>query len=101
MGSAKDERRRLVCGCLGRLFGERARTPRDYADQAWANEEWTRGCYGAFMAPGAWTDNGPALKAAVGRLHWAGTETAERWSGYMDGAVASGERAAAEVLALL
>jgi monoamine oxidase len=35
----------------------------------------------------------------VGRLHWAGTETAAVWNGYMDGAVQSGERAAAEVLA--
>ena len=100
-GLSTDERREIVSGCLGRLFGARARAPSDYADQAWANEEWTRGCYGAFMAPGAWTDNGPALKPALGRLHWAGTETAERWSGYMDGAVASGERAAAEVLAEL
>jgi monoamine oxidase len=34
----------------------------------------------------------------VGRIHWAGTETASVWSGYMDGAVSSGQRAAAEVL---
>jgi monoamine oxidase len=25
--------------------------------------------------------------------HWAGTETAETWNGYMDGAVSSGEAA--------
>jgi monoamine oxidase len=35
----------------------------------------------------------------VGRIHWAGAETATVWNGYMDGAVSSGERAAAEVLA--
>jgi monoamine oxidase len=34
-------------------------------------------------------------------VHWAGTETATYWSGYMDGAVSSGQRAAAEVLAKL
>jgi monoamine oxidase len=33
-------------------------------------------------------------------VHWAGTETAERWSGYIDGAISSGKRAAAEVRAL-
>ncbi len=32
-------------------------------------------------------------------VHWAGTETADFWTGYMDGAIRSGERAAAEVLA--
>ena len=51
------------------------------------------------MGPGTWTAHGPALRAPVGRLHWAGTETATRWAGYFDGAIQSGERAAAEVLA--
>jgi monoamine oxidase len=32
-------------------------------------------------------------------VYWAGTETATEWSGYMDGAVQSGERAAKEALA--
>ncbi len=70
------ERRELVGRCLARLFGEPASRLEGYADKAWANEEWTRGCYGAFMAPGAWTDNGPALRAPIGPIHWAGTETA-------------------------
>ena len=80
------------------MFGPRAREPERYVDRAWANEEWTRGCYGAFMPPGAWSDHGKALRAPIGPLHWAGTETATTWSGYMDGALRSGERAAAEVL---
>ena len=49
--------------------------------------------------PGVWTQFGPALREPIGRIHWAGTETAAVWSGYMDGALTSGERAAAEVLA--
>ena len=44
---------------------------------------------------------GHALRTPVGRIHWAGTETSEAWCGYMDGAVRSGERVAAEVLASL
>lgn len=35
------------------------------------------------------------------RIHWAGTETATQWCGYMSGAVQSGQRAALEVLAEL
>lgn len=62
-------------------------------------EEWTRGCYGCLMTTGGWTEYGRALREPVNRLHWAGAETATVWSGYMDGAVSSGERAAAEVLA--
>jgi monoamine oxidase len=53
------------------------------------------------MPPGVWTQYGPALRAPIGRLHWAGTETATIWNGYMDGAIQSGERAANEVRAVL
>jgi monoamine oxidase len=34
-------------------------------------------------------------------VHWAGTETASYWTGYLDGAVRSGERVATEVAAVL
>jgi len=37
----------------------------------------------------------------VGLIHWAGTETAERWCGYIDGAIKSRERAEDEVDAVL
>lgn len=33
----------------------------------------------------------------MGRIYFAGTETATHWSGYMEGAVEAGERAAREV----
>ncbi|MER7590881.1 FAD-dependent oxidoreductase [Micromonospora sp. NPDC127501] len=42
---------------------------------------------------------GPHLRTPVGRVYWGGTEAATRWSGYLEGAVRAGERAAAEVLA--
>ena len=80
-------------------FGKRAGKPVDFVEQDWSAEEWTRGCYGAHMAPGVMTQFAPVLREPVGRIHWAGTETATAWSGYMDGALTSGERAAAEVLA--
>ena len=44
---------------------------------------------------------GHALREPVGPIHWAGTETATIWNGYMDGAIRSGEDAAAAVLAEL
>jgi monoamine oxidase len=93
-----DERRRAVIGSLVDFFGPRAGDPDEYVELDWSEEEWTRGCYGAHFPPGVWTQYGPALRAPVGRVHWAGAETATVWSGYMDGAVQSGERAAAEVL---
>ena len=53
----------------------------------------------AFTPPAALTRYGSALTKPVGKIHWAGSETATYWRGYMDGAVRSGERAAKEVLA--
>ncbi len=95
-----DERRAAVLECLTRYFGDKAGAPREYIEQNWADEEYTRGCYAGYLPPGVLTMYGDALREPVGRLHWAGTETATEWNGYMDGAIQSGERAAAEVLAL-
>ena len=96
-----EERRTAVIDCFARIFGPRAASPDDYVERLWAEEEWTRGCYGCHMPTGAWTSYGPALHAPIGPLHWAGAEYAHVWSGYMDGAVRSGDAAAAEVLELL
>jgi monoamine oxidase len=97
----EDGRRRHLVAVLTRALGPAAAEPGAYVDRSWSAEPWTRGCYGAHLPPGAWTQLGPALRPPVGPIHWAGTETAERWMGYIDGAIESGERAAAEVLAAL
>ena len=96
-----EERRTAVLDCLVQYFGEKAAHPNEYIEQNWAEEEYSRGCYAGYMPPGVWTMYGAALRKPIGRLHWAGTETATIWNGYMDGAVQSGERAASEILAAL
>jgi len=92
-------RREAVLRSLVGYFGSAAELPADYVELDWSTEPWTRGCYGAHFPANVWTQYGRALRAPVGRIHWAGTETATVWNGYMDGAAQSGERAAAEVLA--
>ncbi len=94
---SQEERRAAVLECLVRYFGAEAGEPLDYVEQSWAEEEYSRGCYAGYMPPGVWTAYGEAVRAPIGRIHWAGTETATIWNGYMEGAVQSGERAAAEV----
>ena len=91
-------RRAAVLDSFARYFGEQARHPRAYVDKSWADDPWTRGCYEGYTPPGVLLEFGEALRAPVGRIHWAGTETATLWNGYMDGAVQSGSRAADEVL---
>ncbi|MGH2713545.1 MAG: flavin monoamine oxidase family protein, partial [Thermoleophilaceae bacterium] len=95
------ERRNAVIDCFARLFGPRAAQPDAYVERLWAEEEWSRGCYGCHMPTGAWTGYGPALREPIDRVHWAGAEYATVWNGYMDGAVRSGERAAKEALTRL
>jgi monoamine oxidase len=95
------ERRAAVLDCFARLFGPRASSPGAYVERLWADEEWSRGCYGCHMPTGAWTNYGPALREPIGPLHWAGAEYATVWNGYMDGAVRSGESAAHTVVELL
>ena len=94
-------RREAVLGSLTRYFGRRAASPADYFELDWQQERWSGGCYGTLFGPNVWTRYGAALREPAGLIHWAGTETATAWCGYMDGAVRSGERAAAEVRAAL
>jgi monoamine oxidase len=96
------ERRAAVLAQYARVFGDdRFLTPSEYFEMDWTQEPWSRGGPTAVAGPGTLTSYGPALRAPVGRIHWAGTETSDYWPGYMDGAVRSGERVAAEVAAAL
>ena len=94
-----ENRRTAALDCLVRYFGKEAGNPIEYLEQCWAEEEYIRGGYAGYMPPGVWTGYGAALREPIGPIHWAGTETATVWNGYMDGALQSGERAAAEVAA--
>ena len=93
-----EERRRAVLADLARFFGEDALDPVEYVEKDWLAEPFSRGCYVGLMPPGVHTSVGDALREPIGRIHWAGTETAVEWNGYMDGAIESGERAADQVL---
>ena len=90
-----------VLHSFARYFGDRALHPRSQAIMAWPLDPWSLGGPTAYTTPGVLSEYGPFLARPVGRLHWAGTETATYWRGYMDGAVSSGERAAQEALAAL
>jgi monoamine oxidase len=93
-----NQRKAAILAQFSQFFGPAAASPIDYLESYWAGERWSRGCPVGIAGPGVYTGYGPALRRPVGRIHWAGTETSTYWNGYMDGAVRSGERAAAEVL---
>lgn len=95
-----EVRRKAVLDELSARFGPRAATPIEFVETKWWTEEWTRGCTMAHFPPGLLTRYGHLLREPFGRIHWAGTETATISHGAMDGAVRSGQRAAAEILEL-
>lgn len=93
-----EERRAQVINDVAIAFGDAAKNPIDYKEQVWPKEPWSIGGYTSVATPGTMTVFGTALTAPVGRIHWAGTETSDIWSGYVDGALRSGDRVAKEVL---
>lgn len=98
---SKVERRAAALENFARYLGPRARRPLEYVEMDWTRQRWTQGCPTGYFRPHMLSRYGRALGRAVGRVHFAGTETADFWAGYMDGAVRSGERAAREVSRLL
>lgn len=93
-------RRQQVMADLEHYFGGEAAQAIGYAEQDWVSAPWSEGGYAAYMPPGVMSAYGASLRAPNGRIHWAGTETATAFAGYLDGALQSGIRAAGEVLSL-
>ncbi|MGE0219270.1 flavin monoamine oxidase family protein [Mycolicibacterium sp.] len=91
-----EKRREVALAGFAALFGEKAREPTDYLDQCWSAEPFAPGGPTAAVPPGSWTAHGRWLRSPVDAIFWAGTETADEWTGFLDGAVRSGLRAATE-----
>lgn len=89
----------MVIGELVDRFGQRARSPLSYHEQNWTVERYSGGGMISHAPPGVLTEFGHTLREVCGRIHWAGTESSAVMCGWIDGAVRSGERAAAEVMA--
>jgi monoamine oxidase len=94
-------RQAAVREALTRMFGTAAGDWTAYAECDWTTEPYSRGGPVGVMGPEAMGRYGHVLRRPEGLVHWAGTDTATVWNGYMDGAIQAGERAADEVLAKL
>ena len=94
-----EDRKRALAEQYARMFDSpELRRPVDYVEKNWADDEYAGGCYVSHFPPGVLTSFGDVVRQPAGRVYFAGTETATYWSGYMEGAVRAGERAAREVL---
>ena len=92
------DRQRRVTGALARYFGDAANAFSDYQELDWGLEAWSRGGPVASLPPGVLSSSFAHIRKPEGRIHWAGSETATEWIGYMEGAIQAGERAADEIL---
>ena len=91
-------RREVALGGFARLFGPNALEADRFLERDWLAEEWAKGGPVSNLGPGVLATHGRALREPVGPLHFAATEYASVWCGYMDGAVRSGEAAATAIL---
>lgn len=98
---APEERRTRLLGRVAAELGARALEPVGWHEKAWHLDPHAGGGYLALPDLGAEAPLVPFAATPVGRVHWGGTETAADHPGYLDGAIESGERVAAEVLAAL
>lgn len=96
-----QQRHQLIVDSLVRWFGPQAAEPLAIHETDWSTQEHSGGAPVVLFEQGALTAHGEALREPVGRIHWAGTATARECTGFMEGALESGERVADEVLGLL
>lgn len=64
----------------------------------WIRDEDSLGGFMSFVGKGKWKLLSDGFFPSVGNIHFAGTEYAHEWRGYIEGALESGERTARKVL---
>ncbi|POA65836.1 FAD-dependent oxidoreductase [Pseudomonas sp. GW531-T4] len=98
VSSDLKEAQRVLAQIYARALGDEALKPVSYHEHDWGQADpWTLTCVSP-IPPGFWSTHGEALRPPCGNLFWSGTETADIWAGYMDGAVRSGHQSALQVL---
>ncbi|KVC70531.1 amine oxidase [Burkholderia ubonensis] len=98
MPSDLQAAQRMQTEIYAQAWGKEALSPVAYHDRDWGQADpWTITCVSA-IPPGFWSAHGEALRPPCGNLIWSGTETANIWAGYMDGAVRSGHQGALQAL---
>jgi monoamine oxidase len=98
--------RELVIQDYVRYFGNNEKVARAVRDNLkdfiyfnWDKQPYTGGAYTSYVRPGTWSSFGrEGWRQPIGDIFWAGTETADRWPGYLDGAIRAGKAAATAVL---
>jgi monoamine oxidase len=92
-----EDRKQRILKDLARYFGDEVLHPTDYIDKDWHEEPFSPGCP-VSVIPAGNMGAFAHIREPFSLIHFAGTESATHWTGYMSGAVQSGLRAAHEIL---
>ncbi|KAJ5281276.1 flavin-containing amine oxidase [Penicillium angulare] len=101
---SRASRQKQVWGQITQAFGsfvEDVPEPSNVLEMEWAKQAFFLGAPCPVMTPGTLTSVGDKIATPFGNVHFVGTETAQVWRGYMEGAVRSGQRGGAEVVKAL
>lgn len=94
-----EARKSEIIDGLVRYFGDEAKEFIDFVEKNWSSEPLTGGCPMLNVTSfGCMEDYTRAVREPYLNVHFAGTESAVEWQGFMDGACESGERCALEVI---
>ena len=78
----QEERKQATCEQYAKAFdSEEALHPCHYVDMNWPEEKYSGGCFSCIMPYGVITNFCKVLRDPVGRVYFAGTETATVWKG--------------------
>ncbi|XP_060067179.1 probable flavin-containing monoamine oxidase A [Ylistrum balloti] len=92
------DRKSAVLKSLSEFFGPKVWSYVDYIEKDWGLEPYIEGAPTSSVAPGSMEYLVKGLRHPFLKIHFAGTESATVWCGFMNGAVQAGLRAANEVL---
>jgi monoamine oxidase len=93
---ATDDRLRTGEKMIAQAFPDIAAMTAKGFVRRWSDEPWSRGAFAAFT-PGQMSSFMPVAARVEGRVHFAGEHTSP-WTGWMEGALRSGERVVEEIL---
>jgi monoamine oxidase len=92
-----DSRRAVLLRQLAQHLGDDVEWLAGWHEKSWHQDPFAGGGYSIVPIPGTREGFYPVASVPIGRIHWAGTETATQHAGYIEGAIEAGNRAAWEV----
>lgn len=97
----EEERQKIIIAELVKFFGDQANDYTGYLEQNWMSETYSGGGPIGYFTTNTLSQFGMHLRTPFKHIHYAGTETARDFLGFIEGAIEAGQRAAEEIIGAL